>query len=230
MERKVPFAEGCYYHIYNRGTDKRSVFLDNRDYERFLYLLFACNDVNPISNSQYHYRGFASIQEKERERDKLVDIVCFCLMPNHFHIMLRQAKEKGIPLFMQKLGTGYTMYFNAKEERNGALFQGVFKAVHIDKQNYLDRLATYIHLNPVELIEPKWKEKGIKNWQKAQKFSREYFWSSYQDYIGKGRFKNILSMDVVGELFGFPTSYKKFVKEFLNTDMDYLKNYSIDFL
>ncbi|MBI2052500.1 MAG: transposase [Candidatus Sungbacteria bacterium] len=228
MERKVPFAEGCYYHIYNRGTEKRDIFLDSKDYERFLYLLLACNDANPILNSQYHYRGFASIEKEEKKRDKLVDIVCFCLMPNHFHIMLKQVKEKGVPLFMQKLGTGYTMYFNVKKERSGALFQGVFKAVHIDKQNYLDRLTTYIHLNPVELIEPRWKENGIKNWQKAQKFSEEYLWSSYCDYIGEGRFKNILSMDIVGKLFGSLHKHKKISKEFLNADADYLKNYSID--
>ena len=151
-------------------------------------------------------------------------------MPNHYHLILKQKTERGIPIFMQKLGTGFTMYFNAKRERSGSLFQGPYQAIHIDKQNYLEKVIIYIHLNPADLVEPKWKENGIKNWQKTYDFTKGYAWSSFGDYIGEGRFKDILSMDVVGELFGSLHKHEKFTKEFLNLDLDYLKDYSIDLL
>ena len=160
--RKINFHEDEYYHVYNRGTDKRTIFLEEREYERFLYLLYACNDVNPLLNSQFYYRGFASIVTQIDTREKLVNILCFCLMPNHYHLLLQQRVKEGISRFMQKLGTGYTMYFNTKHKRNGVLFQGVFKGIHVEDERYLTHLTRYIHLNPLELKKPDWKKIGVK--------------------------------------------------------------------
>ena len=223
--RKTSFVEGCFCHVYNRGVEKSDIFLEEADYKRFMYLLFVCNDTKPVLNSRTHYRGEASIQEIV-PRDKLVDIISFCLMSNHFHLVLRQIKDKGISIFMQKLGTGYTMYFNVKRERSGSLFQGPFKAIHVDKQNYLDRVITYVHLNPADLIEPKWKESGIKNWQRTHNFVKEYVWSSYGDYLGIGKFRNIINLNLVQELFGnfSDTTAKSFVER----GVGYLKNYVIE--
>ncbi len=95
----------------------------------------------------------------------LVEILCFCLMPNHFYLILKQLIEGGILLFMQKLA-GYVYYFNLKFKRIRSLFQGKFKAIEIDNENYLLHLSRYQHLNPLELIEPDWKEDGIKNLKK----------------------------------------------------------------
>lgn len=226
--RKISFAEGCFYHIYNRGVDKRNIFLEDCDRERFLYLMFACNDVQPLLNSQFHYRGLASIVGECRNKDKLVDIISFCLMPNHFHMILRQKKEKGVPVFMQKLGTGYTMYFNIKNKRSGSLFQGTFKAIHIDKQNYLNRVTAYVHFNPAELREPKWKDKGIKNWYRTYDFVENYSWSSYRDFLGIGRFKSVLSMSVMHELFGSLDGRNRIEKDFINKDVGHLDDYMID--
>lgn len=226
--RKTEFSEGEYYHIYNRGTDKRNIFADKKDYERFIYYLFFCNDSNPLLNSQFHYRGLASIQNVKDERKTIVEVVCFCLMPNHFHLLLKQKTEKGIPIFMQKIGTGYTMYFNTKCERSGSLFQGTFKSKHITKDSYLAHLTRYIHLNPIEIIEPDWKNTMIVDKVKTHDYLLNYAWSSYADYVGYGRFQNVLSNSDIKDINIDSNSYKKFVTEWTNTDAEFIKDSTIE--
>ncbi|MDA2922906.1 transposase, partial [Patescibacteria group bacterium AH-259-L07] len=182
MRRKVTFVNNQFYHIYNRGVEKRDVFMNEKDYLRFIHDLYELNDQNLVENSSFrfnqNYRLPVSIV---KQRELLVNILCFCLMPNHYHLILEQLKDNGIPRFMQKLGIGYVNYFNIKYERVGSLFQGRYQAIHIDNENYLLHLSRYIHLNPVELIEPKWKEEGIKNLKKIKEFLRDYRWSNYLD-------------------------------------------------
>ena len=214
--KKVQFNSDSYYHVYNRGVDKRDIFLDKRDYQRFLYLLFTCNDTKPILNSQFYYKGFASIDKYPRERDLLVDILCFCLMPNHYHLLLKQRVDNGIPFFMQKFGTGYTMYFNTRYKRNGVLLQGVFKAKYIDKEEYLTHLSRYIHLNAAELKEPGWKEKGLT--KHTFESIKRYSWSSYSDYLGKEQFSKILNREIMAELYRSPQQYEQFVKDWVTKD------------
>jgi len=225
--RKIRFAVNHYYHVYNRGVDKRVVFTTKRDYERFLYLLAACNDSGPLLNSQFYYRGFASIVELKK-RQPLVDIVCFCLMPNHYHLLLKEREENGISRFMQKLGTGYTMYFNTKYDRSGSLFQGVFKAIRIDDETYLTHLTRYIHLNPAELRESLWKERGIRNGKETYEFVKRYLWSSYSDYLGENRFPLILDKDIMAELYPKPAAYELFIKEWLTKDSDLISEHTLE--
>lgn len=222
--RKLRFAEGEYYHVYNRGVDKRDVFLHRGDYERFLFMLFACNDTRPLLNG-----GLASI-ESIPQRDNIVDIVCFCLMPNHYHLLLRQKTEGGISAFMQKIGTAHTMFFNVKYQRSGSLFQGTFKAVHIDADAYLSHLTRYIHLNPAELRESHWKEKGIDQWESTYAFVKNYPWSSYSDYLGQKQFSHILNHNLISELYGSSQDYEIFMKEWLGKDKDisFLSGHTIE--
>jgi len=121
--RKVNITNGEYYHIYNRGNSKQKIFHDNEDYFRFMSLLYACNSKN-------NFRIFTLAKEEspyDFERDKqIVSIGSFCLMPNHFHILLTQIEEKGISKYMQKLTTAYVMYYNKKYKRTGKLYEGVF--------------------------------------------------------------------------------------------------------
>ncbi|MDO8601012.1 MAG: transposase [bacterium] len=196
------------------------------DYERFLYLLWVCNDKKPLLNSQFHYRGLASIEKRERE--ELVDIVCFCLMSNHYHLLLRQKTDNGISTFMQKIGTGYTMYFNEKQGRNGSLFQGTFKAKHIDQEEYLTHLTRYVHLNPAEIKEPYWKEKGIQNQKTTYEFVKKYPWSSLSDYLGEGRFGAILNPGLLSQLYETSKEYEDFVKSWLSKDLNLISNYTIE--
>ncbi len=198
MSRKIIFASEEFYHIYNRGTEKRNIFSSPKDYERFKCLLYACNGTNnvhlDILNQRNKQRGRTSLgllAEFDRG-NPLVDIGVYCLMPNHFHLILYEIEEGGISRFMQKLSTGYTMYFNRRYERTGALFQGKFKAIHIDNDIYLKYLISYIHLNPVKIIDLKWKENGIKDRKKAEKYLDAYEHSSYIDYSGKKREEGII--------------------------------------
>ena len=138
--RKVPFVEGEYYHIYNRGVDKRSIFEDRKDLKRFFQSIKEFNTIEPIGSI------FENTFNKEESSKKLVEIICYCLNPNHFHLILGQFVENGISEFMKRLG-GYTWYFNNRYKRNGALFQGVFKSSHINSNEYLLHASAYVNLN-----------------------------------------------------------------------------------
>ena len=140
-----------------------------------------------------------------------MDIACFSLMPNHYHLMLRQLVDNGISIFMQRLGTAHTMFFNKKYERLGCLFQGTFKAKVITSEAYLLHLTRYIHLNPIELINQKWKDTGISNWKEANIFLESYKWSSYQDYIGIKNFPSIINKGLIFEYYKGSSEYKEFI-------------------
>ena len=223
--RKVQFANNYHYHIYNRGVDKRKIFLEDQDYYRFIHDLFEFNDLDAAINlgRRFNERGSTSIKTTKK-RKKLVEIMCFCLMPNHFHLILKQIREHGITKFMHKVGTGYTMYFNKKYQRTGALFEGRFKAIMIEKDEYLIHLSRYIHMNPVELVESNWKEKGIRNWEKAIKFLEQYRWSSYLDYIGNRNFPSVISKGLLLKYFRGKEDYKHFVISWLQKDMEQIAN------
>jgi len=191
MSRPFSFAEKEYYHCFSRGTEKRKIFLSNKDYERFIALLFICNNKEKVHLSNYSSKNRQNIFNIKRD-ETLVDIGVYCLMSNHFHLLLHEKEEGGISTFMQKLMTAYTMYFNTKYKRSGALFSGRFKAEHADTDNYLKYLFSYIHLNPVKLIQRDWKDNGIKNITKAKKFSEEYVFSSYLDYLEEDRPQKVI--------------------------------------
>lgn len=217
MLRKVDFAPDCYYHIYNRGTDKRNIFLKNSDYLRFIVLLYICNNTEPVRIKDLLSRGrsLGDILEIKREKT-LVDIGVYCLIPNHFHLLVREKQDNGISVFLKKLSTGYAMYVNKKNERSGNLFQGRFKAELADKDEYLKYLFAYIHLNPVKLIEPFWKERGIKDIKKAKEFLANYKWSSYQAYIDEKKVNPILEKSVFPEYFGSPREFTNFIQDWLD--------------
>lgn len=224
--KRVVFANDYFYHIYNRGVDKRKIFLDEKDYFRFIHDLYEFNNIGAALNVNFRFQQKEKIEDRENSplirnvklRERLVDIVSFCLMPNHFHLILRQLKDGGIVKFMQKLGTGYTMGFNKKYKRSGALLQGRFKAILIDKDEYFLPLNNYIHFNPVSLIEPDWKEKGIKDWQKVNKFLHNYRWSSFLDYIGIKNFPSVINKDFLLGYFSDEKKYKQYVADNLIGD------------
>ncbi len=197
--RQHNFAPHEYYHIYNRGTEKRNIFLDGADYERFIELLY-------LSNSQYAVdirhvrRTHSSVYEYFRD-NPLVYVGAYCLMPNHFHILLSPAVDHGVEKFMLKLGTGYSMYFNKRYERTGNLFQGKFKSQHADNDEYLKYLFSYIHLNPVKLIQSDWKDVGIRDINGAKKYLDEYRHSSLHDYFGRREESKIIDKNKFPEYF-----------------------------
>ncbi|MDO8576643.1 MAG: transposase [bacterium] len=206
-ERSIKFAPGEWYHCYNRGTDKRKIFMGKDDYERMLALLYACNSVTPIHVSNYE-QGFRSKKLAEvlhLRKSSWVDVGAYNLMPNHFHLLLREVAPGGITSFMRKFGTAYTMYFNIRYERTGVLFQGTFKAKHVDTDRYYNRVLNYIHANHAELYEPKWKNGIIRNKSLVKKKLVEYRYSSLSDYCGSARPESrIISKDAVLHLLDSP--------------------------
>jgi len=201
-------AIGEFYHIYNRGTEKRDIFLYPSDYERFISLLYISNSTKPIRIDRRRKITLADTLQKPRE-DTLVDISAYCLMPNHFHILVYEKEESGISKFMQKLSTGYAMYFNTKYDRSGNLFQGKYKARHVDTDIYLRYIIAYIHLNPLKLIDPHWKEKGIRDREEGKRFLESYYYSSFIDFTRKKRpEKQILQQHVLPEYFETEEDFK----------------------
>jgi REP element-mobilizing transposase RayT len=137
-----------HYHVYNRGVEKRDVFNDEFDYQRFLLLLLLSNDQLSVDVSQ-SVRDYSIPELIKKDRSPIVFIHAFSLLPNHYHLLLTPATDGGISKFMQKVATGYTMYFNKKNERSGALFQGKYKIKHAEEGRYLKYLFEYIHLNKI---------------------------------------------------------------------------------
>jgi len=227
--RKIQFINNEIYHVYNRGVDKREIFSDEEDYFRFVHDLFEFNDKAPAQNSYYFYskRELAQLSEVrprkiDRVRKLLVEVLAFCLMPNHYHLLLRQKNNDGIRQLLHKLGTGYTMYFNAKNERTGVLFQGSYKAILVRQDNYFTHLPYYIHLNPLDLLEPEWRTGKIKNYKKAVEFLESYRWSSHLDYIGKKNFPSVTQREFLLGVLAGSGNYRKNILNWLK-EMDLTK-------
>ena len=208
------------YHIYNKGVDGRKIFLGNSDYFRFIHDLFEFNTEESVINLNYHfcYKHKSILKETLKAKGNLlIDIFAFCLMPNHFHLMVRQRIDGGISKFMQKLGTGYTNYFNTKFERDGALFQGKYKAILINQEAHFIYLPHYIHLNPLDLTNISWREKKINNVEKALEFLRSYRWSTYLDYTETKNFPSVTQRKFLLDFFNGEKGYKESFANWLKT-------------
>ncbi len=212
--------ENEIYHITIRGVEGRSVFVDENDKWRGVFSLYEFNTVESVTirekrKEREKLKRQITTEMIERlqidKRDKLVEILAFVFMPNHIHLLLRQLKPEGVSIFMQKFDSGYTVYFNNKYHRVGHLFQGRFKARHIDGDEYLKTVFTYINANPISIVEPGWKEKGVANKKIAIDFLENYRWSSYLDYIGKKNFPSVSSRDYLTKVFGSPETIREFV-------------------
>jgi len=213
MERKIEIAVGEYYHIYNRGVEKRNIFLDKSDRERLMRLLYIANGHKPFIFRLVQGLPLDKIDIGERK----VAIIAYVLMPNHFHLLVKESIENGTSEFMEKLLTGYAMYFNKKYERVGPLFQGTFKAEHADRDEYLKYLFAYIHLNPIKLVEPKWEERGIRNKKGAERYLEKYRFSSYIDYVGVERSESlILAKEEAPDYFSGTRGFKDFLHDWLS--------------
>lgn len=194
--RKISFTNNQFYHIFNRGVDKRKVFTNRQDFNRFFQGMDEFNVIEPIGSL------YANSYNKLRCRTpksppKLVNFICYCLNPNHFHFILEQIVDNGISEFMKRLGGGYTNYFNLKNERSGVLFQGKFKAVHIDLNEYLLHVSAYVNLN-----------------NKIHGFENSASKSSWKEYVEKSKFE-FCKKDIILKQFKNPLKYKRFAEESL---------------
>lgn len=192
--RKTSFANGEFYHIYNRGTDKRTVFANNYDFQRFLQSMREFNSVDPIGSI---YQNSFNKPQLRRPTSKLVNIVCYCLNPNHYHMILEQCANGGISEFMKRLSGGYTKHFNFKHRRSGVLFQGKFKANHIDLNEYLLHASVYVNLN------------GL-----VHKLKNKHTYSSWDEFVGRSS-KSICETGIILNQFNNKNEYRVFARDAL---------------
>ncbi len=203
---RARIGEGEYYHIFNRGVDKCITFRDDTDRWRFLTLLILLQgevyfpQVGRLVSVVKSWSFDKNEDFEEVLMTKSIDLVGFCLMPNHFHLLLRELKEGGISKFMQRLLGAYTKYFNTRYHRSGHLFGGKFQSAHVDEDRYLNYLSAYIHMNP----------RDIKEWRHREE---KYPWSSFQDYVKQNRFGAFLNNTVILDQFNNGMEYQKFVEK-----------------
>lgn len=203
--RKTIFANGEYYHIFNRGVDKREIFLDARDYNRFLLAMDLLNNEKDglmiewrnYKNSSPNAKLNDFLKSVFRKKEMLVEIIAYCLNPNHYHFILKQVAKKGIERFMHKLGTSHTKYFNTKKKRSGTLFQGRFKSVHIDSNEYLLYLSAYVNKN---------------NFIHGYNKNDDWPYSSLQCYLGKKDDK-LVNKNIISGQFKTTRGYKNFLMD-----------------
>jgi putative transposase len=213
MERKHIISEGEYYHLYNRGVEKRNIFLTQEDRRRFKRLLYVANGTE-----RFVYRDIEKKSLKDIDRgEPLVAIGSWVLMPNHFHILVKEITEGGTAAFMEKLCTGYSSYFNKCHDRIGPLFQGRYKSQHVVSDNHLKYLFAYIHLNPLKLMYSTWKEHRSINTTKAKKFISTYEHSSYLSYIDTSREDGVLlSKNEFPEYFSEKKDFEDFHNDLIS--------------
>ena len=217
--RNFQFENEHFYHVYNRGVDKRNIFIDESDRNRFIKSIIAFNDINRVEkNSLSKIKVFPS-------ENPYVKIHAFCLMNNHFHLLLEPLIEKGVQKFMHRLSDGYSKYFNIKHERSGSLFEGRYKAKWVDNDVYLQHLLRYIHLNPLDLMIDR-KDKEVINWEKALTMLEYYPWSSHRAYLGAEQMDSVTT-DYLSKTFQDRTDYKNFLKEWLKYDENIIRPYLI---
>src|SRR3972149_1551889 len=210
--RKVPLATGEYYHIFNRGVAKMRIFNNFYDYNRFL----KCVLYYQIDDQKPRFSKFTSETYELDSSKKIVDIISYCFMPNHFHFLLKQVTDGGISEFISKISNSYTKYFNIKNNRVGPILQGDFKAVHVESNEQLLHLGRYIHLNP--LI-------GF-----VTTNLETYRWSSYPEYINSIN-NEVCQKEVILDQFETKNSYKQFVLDHIDyaKKIDQIKHLLLDY-
>ena len=173
--RKHKFIIGSYYHIYNRGVDKRDIFSDEKDVNRFLLCMKLFSYENPVGSVQLAIRDNDSVDVQHLQKSKkLISVVEYCLNPNHFHLILKEEFEGGISEFMKRLLGGYTKYFNDKESRSGSLFEGRFKSSYAEREKYFEDLFAYVMWNYKVHDIPKSKLHLIRTSEQEYKNSKFY--------------------------------------------------------
>lgn len=210
------------YHVLNRGVERRTLFVDTMDHARFVHDMYEFNDVEPANNA---YRIFYSQKsgmmdlrgpsfDQKRVRERIVDIHGWCLMKNHYHLLLSERRGGGLTKFIMRLNVGYAKYFNQKYDRSGYVFEGRTKKILVGNDAHFLHILHYIHLNPLDFSKESrdWREGRVKSAREALANLENYRWSSFLDYCGKKNFSSILTTDLFQGTIG---NIKKSTTRFL---------------
>lgn len=206
MKREI--VQGEYYHVLNRGNNKQAIFKDERDRIRLLFSILyfqspqTLNNIPKRINCYIEHRMFNTSEGVTNKilEERYVELIGFILMPNHFHLVLRELKAGGISKYMQRVSNSFTKYSNTKNKTFGHLFQGSFKIIHIKDDNQLLYLSAYVHRNIRE----------VKEWENKEHL---YPWSSFQDYVGENRWGELLKPGIILDQYSNSNKYKLFVEE-----------------
>lgn len=220
--REIDFVNGEYYHLYNRGTDKREIFLDEEDFEHFIQSLHLFNDalfVTPRTPFQ-KVAALSLSQFFDFDRHPYVDYVSYILIPNHYHLLVRQIRSGGISKLMHKLDMGYSHYLNHQLDRSGTLYEGTFKAIHVDKESYLQHLPLYMHLNGLDLGGFNWRDGEVSDWDTAMAFLDSYRWSSHHAYMGRQQVFPLVKEEIIRGLYKDQEDYVSHLKSWSSRSIE----------
>lgn len=211
--RKTNFVKGEFYHIYNRGVDKRNIFSSETDIRRFLQSMDEFNSIDPIGSIYENSFRLLGRPTSKSNKNKLVNFVCYCVNPNHFHFMLEQLTDNGISEFMKRLSGGYAKYFNEKEKRSGALFQGRFKSIHVNSNEYLLHLSAYINLN--YKVHQNTSSSSGNHGRRTSKLESRSSWAEYigGDKAGGHQARFICNKSIILQQFRNVKEYRRFVED-----------------
>jgi putative transposase len=222
-QRKTELVNNEIYHIIAKRFGDNLLFNDVNDYYRGIFSLYEFNNLKPVEIAARRKTRLAKKRKTGDpvsfvdDRDKLVNILAFVLMPTHIHLLLEQLKDSGISRFMNKIGVGYPSYFKKKHniKEKGYFFQDRFLSLHIKNDEQLLAVFAYIHTNPLSLIEPGWKDGRIEDCQKAIDFLENYKWSSYLDYLGRKNFPSLTERSFFIETLGGPEEIRSLINDWI---------------
>lgn len=232
--RRETFVPGEYYHVYNRVLFNAPEFKENKSANRLAQAFILANSTKSSEAFEYLKSNKNATIEKAvevaRGGKKYVDILCYTIMPDHYHLLLHEKEERGISKFIHKCNVSIAKYINIKNNRRGPLFENRFSAKHINTNEYLLHLSVYIHLNPLDfLMGREWRENKLKNWPLAKKKLLEYPWSSIKNFL-ESNYKNeiISGTEVIMQQFDNKKDYEFFLREWLEESFDKISNILIE--
>ncbi|MBI2610826.1 transposase [Candidatus Kaiserbacteria bacterium] len=205
------------YHVLNRGVEKRLIFLDEADRARFVHDLWEFNDTEDAKNVWYRVSQNKGLRNHYIEKERIVDLHGWCLMGNHYHLLISEKHDGGLTKFIRRLNVGYANYFNERYRRQGTLFQGRTRKVLISTDAHFLHILNYIHCNPLDFLKnaADWREHKIGSAAYALRYLSNYRWSSYLDYSGVRNFPSVLTTELFSDVF---KDYKKEISSFLLTN------------
>ena len=222
MTTKADFATGQYYHVYTRGVDRRKVFMDKSDFERFFISLFLFNDKTYKSiagrgEDRLLRRCFVETTQYD-PREKLVDIVTFNLLTNQMHMILVPLQDDGISRFMHRVLMGYAQYFNKKNDRVGALFE-TYKAKVVTSQSYLEHMVPYTHLNTIDMFGLPWRDGLVENWEQAKRHLEEHRWSGHHVAMRRPQKLPVVSEEYLHKMYPTSEGYLEHLKGWITREL-----------
>lgn len=232
--RKEKFVPGEYYHIFSRTILNVPEFKDYSNAKRLLLAFLIANSTKSSEGFQFlrnnKNASFEDVNKIIKDGKKLVDILCFSIMPDHYHLLIKEKEENGITNFILKCNTSIAKYVNIKNDRKGSLFENTFKAKHINSNEYLLHLSLYIHLNPLDfLMNKNWRIHGLKNWNEAKKKLIDYPWSSIKYFLIKNHYNPIISgSKILKEQFTDEKEYESFLRDWSEGSINKIENFILE--